>query len=178
MYVLGADLQGGAGVTISHAFTHAGGLRLGQLDAVQAQPGETLKVGEDRLHEHVFHLHALCAIGDDQAVRPEKAQAAQLEVLGDLSHRAVAVLQGDPPEVDPERLQTAKVRRQAAEELLQDFVIDEEQRAAAAADRRFVQRQVELAQRRETRQERQQQRSAQRQAIIHCHLQSEIIHQK
>jgi len=37
---------------------------------------------------------------------------------------------------------------------VQNLVVDEEQRAAAAADRRFVQRQIELAQRRETRQER------------------------
>lgn len=155
MYVLGADLEGGSGVTISHALTHAGSLRLGQLDAVQAQPSKTLQVREDRLHEYVFHLHALGAVGDDQAVRPEKTQTAKLEVLGDLSHRTIAVLQGNPPEVDPERLQTAEVRRQAAEELLQDLIVDEEQRATATTDRRFVQRQIELAQRRKTRQERQ-----------------------
>lgn len=158
MHVLGADLEGGAGVAVPHALTHAGGLRLGQLDAVQAQPGQALQVREDRLHEHVFHLHALGAVGDDQAVRPEEAQAALLEVLGDLPHRTVAVLQGDPPEVDPKRLQTAEVGRQAAEELLQDLVVDEEQRAAATTDRRLVQRQIELAQRRKARQERQQQR--------------------
>lgn len=109
---------------------------------------------EDRLHEHVFHLHTLGAVGDDQAVRPEEAQAAQLEVLGDLSHGTITVLQGDPPEVDSERLQTAEICCQAAEELLQDLVVDKEQRAAAAADRRFVQRQVELAQRRKTCQKR------------------------
>lgn len=175
MHVFGADFQGGAGITIAHALADTGGLRLGKLDAVQAQPGEALQMREDRLHEHVLHLHPLGAVGDNQTVRPEEAQTAELEILGDLPHRPVAVLQSDPPKVDPERLQTAKVRRQAAEELLQYLVVDEEQRAAAAADRRLVQRQVELAQRRETRQERQQQRSAQRQTIVHCHLQSEII---
>lgn len=109
---------------------------------------------KDCLHKHVLHLHSLSAVGDDQTDRPEKAQAAQLEVLGDLPHRAIAVFQSDPPKIDPERLQTAKMRRQTAEELLQYLVIDEKQRAAATADRRLVQRQVELAQRRKTRQER------------------------
>lgn len=155
VHVLGADLQGGAGVTIAHALTDAGGLHLGELDAVQAQPGEALQMREHRLHEYVLHLHPLGAVGDDQAVRSEEAQAAELEILGDLPHRPIAVLQCDPPEVDAERLQAAKMCRQAGEELLQDLVVDEEQGAAAAADCRLVQRQIELAQRCEARQERQ-----------------------
>lgn len=155
VHVLGADLQGGAGVTIAHALTYAGGLHLGELDAVQAQPGEALQMREHRLHEYVLHLHPLGAVGDDQAVRSEEAQAAELEILGDLPHRPIAVLQCDPPEVDAERLQAAKMCRQAGEELLQDLVVDEEQGAAAAADCRLVQRQIELAQRCEARQERQ-----------------------
>lgn len=146
MHVFGTDFQSGAGVTITHALADTGGLRLGKLDAVQAQPSEALQMREDCLHEHVLHLYPFGAVGDNQAICPEKAQAAQLEILGNLPHRAVAVLQSDPPKVNPERLQTAKMRRQAAEKLLQYLVVDEEQRAAAAADRRLIQRQVELAQ--------------------------------
>lgn len=145
MHVLGADLQAGTRITVAHAFTHTGSLRFREFDPIQAQPGQALQVREDRLHEYVFHLHPLGAVGDDQAVRSQEAQAAELQVLGDLSHRPVAVLQGHSPEVDPERLQAAEVRRQAAEEVLQNFVVDEEEGAAAAADRRLVQRQVELA---------------------------------
>lgn len=90
---------------------------------------------KDCLHKHVLHLHSLSAVSDDETVRPEEAQTAQLEIFGNLPHRSIAVLQSDPPKVDPERLQTAKMRRQTAEELLQYLVVDEEQRAAAATDR-------------------------------------------
>lgn len=82
---------------------------------------------EDRLHKHVLHLHSLSAVGDNQAVHPQEAQAAELQVLRDLSHRSVAVFQSHSPKIDPERLQAAEVRRQAAEELLQDLVVDEKQ---------------------------------------------------
>jgi len=102
VHVFGTDLQGSAGITIAHAFAHTGGLRLSKLDAIQAQPSEILQMREDRLYEHMLHLYPLGAIGDNQAVRPEKTQAAQFEVLGDLTHCSIAVLKGHPPEVDPE----------------------------------------------------------------------------
>jgi len=102
VHVLSADLQGSAGITIAHAFAHTGGLRLGKFDAIQAQPSKILQMRENRLYKHVLHLYPLGAVGDNQAIRPEEAQSAQFEMLGDLPHRSIAVLESHSPEVDPE----------------------------------------------------------------------------
>lgn len=172
--VLGADLEARAGITIPHALADARRLGVGELDTVEAQPGEILDVGEYRLQKHVLHLDLLRAVGDDEAVRLDEAQVAELEALRYVSHRSLGVLEADPPEVDPQRLQTPEVRRQRTEEALEDLVVDEEQGAAAAADLRLVEGQVELAQGGETGEEGQQQRSAESRPVVHCHLRTEI----
>lgn len=67
------------------------------------------------------------------------------------------------------------MRGEAGEELLEDFVIDEQQRSATASYRRFVQREIELAEGCETGEEWQKKRPSKRQAIVHCHLESKIM---
>ena len=104
MHVLGANLQRRTWEPISHAFSNARSLALRQVHPVQTEPGQVLKVRQDRLNEHVLHLHLLRAVGHDQSVRLQETQVAQLQVFRDLSHRLLAVLQRDSPEIDPQGL--------------------------------------------------------------------------
>ena len=104
VHVFGADLQRRTWEPISHAFSNTRSLALRQVHSVQTEPRQILKVREDRLDEHVLHLHLLRAVGDDQSVRLEETQVAQLQVFRDLSHRLLAVLQRDSPEIDPQGL--------------------------------------------------------------------------
>lgn len=69
VHVFGADLQRSTWEPISYAFPDTGSLALSQIHSVQAEPSQVLKMSQDRLHEHVLHLHLLRAVGHDQSIR-------------------------------------------------------------------------------------------------------------
>lgn len=69
VHVFGTDLQRGAREPISNTFPDTGSLRFREIHTIQTEPRQVLQMGQDRLHEYVFHLHLLRAVGHDQSIR-------------------------------------------------------------------------------------------------------------
>lgn len=125
--VLGANLKTGPGESLPQAFANACCLDLVQLDSVQAEPLERLKVGQKHLDEAVLHPSLFRAVRHQESGRlQEPERVAVSQVFADLAQSALAVFKAYSPEVYPKRLQALEVCGEAAEELHQDAVVDEE----------------------------------------------------